>query len=94
MGVTEITDIFITHAHTDHFNRFADTVLRYRIHARNVVIPDYHAAWAEGPVAQWERSRRQPRTRPRLRQDPAWELDPLARSPPGSSASSSPTAIS
>ncbi len=46
MGITEITDIYISHGHADHLNRLKDTVEKFNIPAQNVTVPDYQARWS------------------------------------------------
>ena len=84
MGGAAPTDIFISHGHTDHFNRFEETVRRYGIPAANVVIPDFHAVWAAGLTQQWQRLAQTQLGRDlgydRIRPGSAiYDLDPSAR---------------
>jgi hypothetical protein len=54
MGVTEMTDLYISHGHTDHYNRWREVVETHRIPAENVVIADYQAPSAKGMQRAWQ----------------------------------------
>lgn len=53
MGVTTITDLHLSHGHSDHFNRMSEVVSTYRIPASNVVVPDVMVRSSTGLQATW-----------------------------------------